>query len=341
MKKMLTSLLTVLILCVLCVACIPTTLDDEVYTKDFFAMDTLMSITAYGPSAKDAVDSAIDEVTRIENLFSTTIDTSDIAKLNTYKQYVVSAETFALLETSISLHDETNGAFNIAIFPIVKAWGFTSETQHVPKTETLTTLLPHTNIHDIALENSSLRVTLKPQMELGLGGIVKGYTSTRIMDIFKDYGITSGIVNLGGNVQVLGHKPDGSLWNIAIKDPLLSSSYIGFVSTHDKAIITSGPYERNFTENGKTYHHLINPTTGTPAENELASVTIILKDGTRADALTKLFVSGLEEAIRYCNQHKDEVDAILVTKDKRIYITENLKDSFTLQTEDYNLEIIP
>ena len=338
MKNLLISLLFILVLCVGCTT--STTLEDEMYTTDIFAMDTVMNITAYGPHAKEAIQASAKEVARLERLFSTTMIDSDIAKLNKNKSQTVSAETLELLHTSIQLHEETNGAFNIAIFPIVKAWGFTTETHQVPSDETLAKLLPHTNVKDIILKDSSLHVSIGSNMELGLGGIVKGYTSERILNIFKEYGVTSGIVNLGGNVQVLGTKPDGSLWNVAIKDPLATSSYLGFVSTQDKAIITSGPYERNFEENGNFYHHLMDPITGKPAENTLASITIIADNGTRADALTKLFVSGLEDAIAYCKNHKEDVDAIFVTKDKKVYLTANLANSFTLQSEDYRIEII-
>lgn len=338
MKNFLISLLIILVLCVGCTS--STIRDDEMYTTDFFAMDTAMNITAYGAHAEDAIQVAVNEVTRIEGLFSTNIATSDIAKINQNKNQTVSEEVFHLLETSIQLYEETDGAFDIAIFPIVKAWGFTTETHQVPSDEILAELLPYTKASDIALDKETLNVVIDEKMEVGLGGIVKGYTSERIMEIFKAHNVTSALVNLGGNVQALGKKPDGSLWNIAIKNPLDGSPYIGFVSLHDKAVITSGPYERNFEENGEIYHHLIDPTTGKPAENNLASVTIIATDGARADALTKLFVAGLDDAITYCNNHKDELDAIFVTKDKKIYITKNLEDSFTLQSEDYSLEII-
>ena len=314
--------------------------DDKAFTIDFFAMDTIMTITAYGPLGEDAVQAAVNEVKRIEQLFSTNIETSDIAMINQNKQQKVSAETIALLKTSIQLYNKTNGAFDIAVFPIVKAWGFTTGTQQIPSDELLADLLPHTDANNILLNESTLIVSIPPEMELGLGGIVKGYTSARIMNIFKEYGVQSGIVNLGGNVQVLGSKPDGAFWNIAIKNPLKTDTYIGAVSVKNQAVITSGAYERYFEADGAIYHHLIDPKTGCPANTTLASVTIIANDGTAADALTKLFVMGLEDASTYCRANADDLDAIFVTKDKKVYITEGLKDSFTLQAEDYQLEII-
>ena len=142
------------------------------------------------------------------------------------------------------------------------------------------------------------RVKLGKNMKIDLGGIAKGYTSSRVMQIFKDCGVTSGLVSLGGNVQALGTKTDGTDWQIAIENPDKSSDYIGVVSVKDKAVITSGGYERYFEKNGKTYHHILDPKTGYPAESGLKSVTIVSDNGTLADALsTSLFVMGKEDAL--------------------------------------------
>ena len=162
-------------------------------------------------------------------------------------------------------------------------------------------------------------------MKIDLGGIAKGYTSSRIMDIFKENGITSGLVNLGGNVQALGTKTDGSNWRVAVQSP-------------DEAVITSGGYERYFEQDGVTYHHIIDPKTGYPAENGLVSVTIVSSDGTLADGLsTSLFIMGEEKAAEFWKAHSDEFEAILETDDGTIYVTEGLKDSFTT---DLDMKVI-
>ena len=167
---------------------------------------------------------------------------------------------------------------------------------------------------------------------IDFGGIAKGYTSSRIMDIYKDNGITSGLVNLGGNVQALGTKTDGTKWKIAVQSPDDTEDYLGILSVQDKAVITSGGYERYFEQDGVTYHHIIDPKTGYPAENGLVSVTIVSSDGTLADGLsTSLFIMGEEKAADFWREHKDEFDAILMSDDGTLYVTEGLENDFSTE----------
>ena len=174
----------------------------------------------------------------------------------------------------------------------------------------------------------------KDGVQIDLGGIAKGYTSSRIMDIYKEKGVTSGLVNLGGNAQVFGTKPDGSLWRVAVQSPDSEDEYLGVLEMKDKAIITSGGYERYFEKDGVTYHHIIDPSTGYPADNGLISVTIVSADGTLADGLsTSLFVMGKDKATDYWKAHSDEFDMILLTDDEKLYVSEGIKDSFTSDRE--------
>ena len=146
----------------------------------------------------------------------------------------------------------------------------------------------------------------------------------------QEYDITSAILNLGGNVQLVGAKPDGSSWKVGIKSPDEQEEYLGVLSAKNKAIITSGGYERYFEENGRKYHHIIDPKTGMPAYNGLQSVTIVSEDGTLADGLsTALYVMGTEEAVKFWQDHSDEFDAILYTDDGTLYVTEGIADTFT------------
>jgi thiamine biosynthesis lipoprotein len=154
------------------------------------------------------------------------------------------------------------------------------------------------------------------------------------MDIFQEYEVTSGIVNLGGNVQLYGTKTDGSLWRVAVQDPADSEAYIGILSVSDKAVITSGGYERYFEEDGTTYHHIIDPTTGYPAENGLISVTIISADGTLADGLsTSIYIMGLDKAISFWESRRDEFDMVLMTDEREIYVTEGIAQQFASDYE--------
>jgi thiamine biosynthesis lipoprotein len=162
-----------------------------------------------------------------------------------------------------------------------------------------------------------------------LGSVAKGFTGDRLMELFAKKGISSALVNLGGNVQALGAKPDGGAWKVAIASPKGDGSYAGVVSVKDKAVITSGAYERYFEENGRIYHHIIDTSTGYPADSGFLSVTVIGKEGTLCDGLsTSLFAMGPEKAFELWN-NSDDFDAVFIAEDGRIYVTEGVKDDFS------------
>ena len=220
----------------------------------------------------------------------------------------------------------------------MEAWGFTTQNFRIPSEEELEELLSHVDYKQVDLENSA--VTIPEDVRLDLGGIAKGFTSSRVMDIFRKNGVTSGIISLGGNVQALGHKPDGNMWRVGIQDPHDLNSTFAVVEVADQAVITSGGYQRYFEENGQTYHHIIDPRTGYPAENGLISVTIISADGTLADALsTSLFIMGPEEASSFWKKHRDTFDAIMMKDDGTVMVTAGLADHCSVTTGG-NVEVI-
>lgn len=308
---------------------------DTEASKDIFAMDTYMTVTAYGEKAQDAVDAAEAEIERLDALLSTGNADGEVVKLNEAKNATLSEDGGYLVERALELNKETDGAFDIAIYPVMEAWGFPTQNFRVPSADELTELLKHVDASEISYNKTTREISFADsQMKIDLGGIAKGYTSSRIMDIFKENGITSGLVNLGGNVQALGAKTDGSNWRVAVQSPDDTEDYLGVLSIQDKAVITSGGYERYFEQDGVIYHHIIDPKTGYPAENGLISVTIVSEDGTLADGLsTSLFIMGEEKAAEFWRAHSEEFDAVLVTDDGTIYVTEGLKDSFTTEQD--------
>ena len=308
---------------------------DTEASKDIFAMDTYMTVTAYGENAQDAVDAAEAEIERLDTLLSTGNADSEIAKLNEQKSATLSEDGGYLVKRALELNKETDGAFDIAIYPVMEAWGFPTQNFRVPSADELADLLKHVDASKILYDADTRKISFEDeQIKIDLGGIAKGYTSSRIMEIFKENGIESGLVNLGGNVQALGTKTDGSNWRVAVQSPDDTEDYLGVLSIQDKAVITSGGYERYFEQDGVTYHHIIDPKTGYPAENGLVSVTIVSEDGTLADGLsTSLFVMGKEKATEFWRAHSDKFDAVLVTDDGTIYVTEGLKDSFTTEAD--------
>lgn len=298
--------------------------------KSIFAMDTYMELTAYGFNSEKAVDEAIDEITRLDKMFSTGDAESEITKLNTQKNIKMSDEVLYLFDESKAISEATNGAFDITIYPIMRAWGFGGDEFRVPSTDELDKLIKNVDYRKIKFDIRTNEVELPNEVEVDFGGIAKGYTSSRVADIMRKNNIKSAILNLGGNVQAVGTKPDGSKWKVAVKSPDDSKPYIGVLQISDKCVITSGGYERFFEQEGIVYHHIINPKNGMPANNGLVSVTIVSDDGTKADALsTALFVMGKEKAIDYWKQHKTEFDIILVDDENNTFVSDGIKDSFT------------
>ncbi len=298
-------------------------------SRDIFAMDTYLTVTAYGEHGEEAVDAAEEEILRLDALLSTGDENSEIAKVNSEHGGSLSEDTEYLIDRSLELYKSTDGAFDIAIYPVMEAWGFTTQDYRVPGQEELEELLKGTDLSELQLDTETHTVLMPENMEIDLGGIAKGYTSARLMDLYRERGVTSGMVNLGGNVQVLGTKPDGSLWRVAVQSPDEEWDYLGIVSIQDKAVITSGGYERYFEEDGVTYHHIIDPATGYPADSGLTSVTVVSADGTLADGLsTSLFIMGAEKAEEYWRDHADEFDMILLTEEGNLLVTEGLEDSF-------------
>lgn len=311
---------------------------EEKESRDVFAMDTYMTVTAYGEHAADAVEKAENEINRLDALLSTGKETSEIYRLNQNGEGVVSEDTAYLLERSEKIYRQTNGAFDITIYPVMDAWGFPTENYRVPTEEELHKLLENVDASKIAYDKKTKKITLPENVKIDFGGIAKGYTSSRIMDIYKDCGVTSGLVSLGGNVQLLGAKPDGSAWKVAVESPDEDGSYLGILKARDKAVITSGGYERYFEENGKSYHHIIDPSTGYPAENGLTSVTIVSSDGTLADGLsTSLFIMGKEKAEKFWKKYSDKFDVILLTDDDQLYVSEGIADDFQ---SDYEVHVM-
>jgi thiamine biosynthesis lipoprotein len=310
--------------------------ENDKYSSDIFAMDTYMSLTAYGAKAEDAVTVAIHEIQRLDAMFSVGNTDSDVTTANMQGSATVSDETAYLVEQSLEISRKTDGAFDITIYPVMELWGFTTKNYKVPQADELQETLKRVSYENVSLKDHEL--VLKNNAQIDFGGIAKGYTSSRVMQIFKEYGIEHGMVNLGGNVQTLGTKTDGTAWRVAIQSPQGGNQYLGVLETSDQAVITSGGYERYFEENGVTYHHIIDPKTGYPSDSDLTSVTIVCADGTKADALsTSFFVMGLERAESFYENTDLDFDVILLTKDNQIYISEGIAQNFT---SDYTVNVL-
>lgn len=304
--------------------------NEEPAIRNIFAMDTVMTVTVWGKQAEEACQAAEDEINRIDAMVSTGSADSEITNLNHKGKGKVSEETAYMIEKSLELYEDTQGLFDISIYPVMRAWGFTDQKFQVPEEKELKKLLSSVDAGMVSYDADSQEVRFDdPDVEIDLGGIAKGYTSDQVIQVISGYDVDCALINLGGNVKTLNRKITGEEWRIAVQDPENPNEICGVVTCCDKAVITSGGYQRFFEEDGITYHHIIDPRSGYPAHSGLTSVSIVTADGTLADGLsTSLFIMGLEEAHKYWKAHKDEFDAVLVDEAGKVYVTGGLKDRF-------------
>lgn len=319
--------------------------------KQLFAMDTYMEFTAYGKNSEKAVDAAIEEVQKLDAMLSAENSKSEVYALNEQGNLQATDDLAELILRGKEIYQETDGLFDDTIYPVMKLWGFPTGNYHVPTAAEVQKKLALVDENKVEIQTrdsdekgrdskeKAKFVTLGADQQIDFGGIAKGYTGQKLAELFQEYGVSSALVSLGGNIQAIGTKPDGSSWKVGIRDPKGGQQdYIGVLSVENQAVITSGGYERYFEEDGKTYIHIINPRTGYPADGDLLSVTIVSRDGTLADGMsTALYIMGYEKACQFWRQHREGFNVILVTDDGKIHISENLKGNF--QTE-WELEMI-
>ena len=331
MRRFLCAALAVLLL-FLSAGCSGPSAKDAPAVRELFAMDTYMTLTCYGENAEEALDAAEAEIRRLDALLSTGSPDSEVSRLNRDGGGELSEDTLALVKAALAAYEDTGGAFDITVLPLMELWGFPSGELHVPSGEELAQALAVTGSGRLSLDGSVL--SLEPGTQIDLGGIAKGYASALLMDLFRSFGVEHAIVSLGGNVQCLGAKPDGSLWRCGIRDPEAEKAdeLAGILTVRDTAVITSGPYERKLTDpdTGQAYHHILDPSTGRPADTGLASVTIVSGDGALADALsTACFVMGPEKAEAFWRERSDAFDMILVLTGGGMLVTEGIADEFS------------
>ncbi|MDR1217663.1 MAG: FAD:protein FMN transferase, partial [Oscillospiraceae bacterium] len=199
--------------------------EQEPRERELFAMDTYMRLSAYGDPAQDALSAAASEIERLDGLWSVTSGSGEIYALNRDSRVEASPETIEIIETAAAVSDLTGGALDVTVYPAVRAWGFTTDAPRVPDDGELRAITPL--VDHRAVKINGAEITLSPGMAVDLGALAKGYASQRAVDILRERGVTSGIVSLGGNVQTLGKKPDGSEWNVAIQDPEDPARYAG------------------------------------------------------------------------------------------------------------------
>lgn len=309
-----------------------------------YAMNTVMEFTVHGDDPDAVISGMTERVNELEGLLSRTREDSDISALNAAAggETEVSVDVWNLLAAAREAAEATSGAFDPTIAPVVSAWGFGEEAYRVPEKAELEQLLRCVDFSGIALkeEGGAYLASLRPEQAVDLGGIAKGYASDCMADLLLETDVDHGCVNMGGNVLAWGGKEDGTPWRVGVKDPGNTASLCGVLSLESAYAVTSGGYERFFEEGGKTYHHIIDPATGAPAESDLRSVTIVMDwraeklngqsgNGTICDALsTALFVMGEERAVEFWRTAAYDFEMILVTADGRLLATPGAAEHF-------------
>lgn len=311
---------------------------DKELSKTDFALNTSCTITIYGMSESEGeavLDDAFKEIRRYENMLSRTVEGSDVYNINNAsgEPVEVSDDTIAVLKLGIEMGDISDGRFDITVGRLTDLWDFTGDDPHVPEQAAIDEALKSVGYRNIEIEGNTVTLT-DPGAAVDLGGVAKGYIADRITDLLEEKGISSGVINLGGNVAVLGSKEDGSPWNIGIERPYSDrTEVIGSLETADATVVTSGTYERKFEENGVLYHHVLDPATGYPAQTDLESVTITAKRGNSAfcDGLsTVCLISGMERAQALVRELQEkypemELEAAFIDKNDDMVQTEGMK----------------
>lgn len=295
-----------------------------------YYFDTVVTLTLYG-APEGLMEQLWQECARYEQLLSKTIRGSDVDRINHAQgqPVTVDAETWQILKRAREISIKTGGAFSVTIAPLSAQWDFTGGTKRVPDAESIHAALPLVNDSLIVLgENNT--VTLPEGMSIDLGGIAKGYIADRLAAMIRGR-VTGATLNFGGNVFAVGSKADGSPFRIGIANPEDPGSAAAVVTVKDRSVVTSGTYQRCFTLDGQTYHHILDPETGMPAETGLASASVIAQSSMDADALaTACIVLGMEQAVALVEEMG--LEALLITDEGDMIATPGLMEKYPVQT---------
>jgi thiamine biosynthesis lipoprotein len=316
-----------------------------------FAMDTTMTLVAYGKNRESGLAAAESVIYSMDAMLDPERESSTVWAINhaNGENVVVPGQVADMLAAAKQVYQQSGGALDLTVYPLLKLWGFIDKKYYVPYDSEILDQLSRVCFDKVVLtsfpSSGTYTVSMPSYGEMSFGAVAKGCAADKAIAAMRAAGVTSGIVSLGGNVQTLGLKPDGTQWRVGIEDPNNpGSNYIGVLNVGEAAIVTSGSYQRFFTQvaTGNTYHHILKPSSGYPVSNNLVSVTIICRDGTMADCLsTAMFVLGEVQSLNYWRSYGKTdgggFDMILITKDNRVICTKGLIEDFTLVNEGYTL----
>ena len=325
--------------CLLTLLCACTPHKEKIYRKSKILMDTVVTVTVVSNSENGggkAIDATFKEMERLEKLFNFFSSESEVSRINKYagiSQVRVSPDTLDILEKALFVSENTGGAFDVTIGPVILLYDFRKKIR--PDESEIRKKLPFVNYKDLAIDRNRATVFLKRKgMLIDIGGISKGYAADKAVETLKRCGIISGLVSVAGDIRAFGLKPDGMPWKIGVRNPGIPSGSVlvrgglpddvmATLDLRDGAISTSGDYERFFILDGKRYHHILSPKTGHSAKG-CRSVSVITKEGIFTDAFaTGVFVLGPEEGMKLLE--KMRFDGVIVDSQGKVLVTPNIR----------------
>lgn len=317
-----------------------TQVPQEDLSQTTYALGTVININLYDQGDQALMNALIDRVGAIEAMMSAQMEDSEVSEITRQAgiaPVVVSPETFEVVQRALYYADLSKGSFDPTIGPIVQLWGIGTEEARVPDPGEIQATLKSVDYTKVVLDEANQSVYLsKLGMSLDLGGIAKGFVADELVEILDQSDVERAMINLGGNIYAYGEKADGENYKVAIQTPYdTRNTYFGYVSIKNMTVVTSGPYERFFEEDGQLYHHIFDANTGYPIQSDVASVSIIAPHSMDADALsTLLFTMNPEEGLALI-EALDDINCIYVDKSFNLRMTEGLVASFTLTDQSY------
>lgn len=316
-------------------------------SQNSYQLNTVITLSIYADKEvpNEVFTELFEEIAYYENMISKTIEGSELSQINEnagIKPVTISDEMMEIVTKGINYAENSGGLFDVSIGPVVNLWGIGTDLAAVPTDADLKSSMSVVDYKKIILDTNENTIFLEDKgMALDLGGIAKGYIADRVKALIIENGYESAIINLGGNVLTVGVKPNGANWVIGVRDPEIDAvTELGAISVTGRSVVSSGIYERFFSEGDKRYHHIINPYTGYPEDNDLMSVSIISELSVDGDALsTTVFLLGLEKGYEYIESLED-VEAIFIMKDRSIYVTSGMQENFVLFNESYTVKDI-
>lgn len=289
---------------------------EYISTTDY-KLNTIVYVALYAPQKEELLGTCMELCDQYEQIFSRTLPGSELYRLNEEKEMDVSDDLLNLIQMGVEYGEMTDGLFDITIAPLAELWDFTGNEHQVPSQEAIHEALQTVNYQNIQISGS--HITLKNNASIDLGALAKGYIADRLKDYLVSEGVTSAIINLGGNVLCIGTKPDHSAFEVAIQRPFAErNDVLESTSVIDQTVVSSGIYERGFEENGVWYHHILNPFTGFPNTTDLTGVSIQCDRSVDGDALSTVSMSlGSEKAEAFLMQYPN-VKAWLVLENGEV-----------------------